>query len=323
MPGVVGLAALAALAGLATWLTLRYARHRLVDEPGERRSHTVPTPRGGGLGIVVALLAAVAVAVWQSMYPAPMLAGFAAGLLLVAGIGWIDDHRPLSPWLRLGVQGLAGIVLAAGFHFTGLPWPAVLLALVAVPVLVNVWNFMDGIDGIASSQAAIVALGYALSAREGVPFWLGTALAATACGFLPFNVPRARIFLGDVGSGALGYAIATLLAFAAIGHGQRDLGWLALLLPLSPFLVDASLTLAARMLRGERWWEPHVQHAYQRWARSGGNHLRVTAAYALAALACMLLMFHARSSSAPVQLGMIGMVWLAGGMVWRHFRRHG
>lgn len=314
--------------GLAgTWLALRYAqRRRLFDQPGERRSHAVATPRGGGISLVASLLVAIillALAVDAPRSQAAVLLPVGAGLAAVAGIGWADDHRPLSPWWRLVVHVAAAGCLAWAVRASGGGTWFMLLAFVAAVVLVNVWNFMDGIDGIASSQAAIVALGYALSAREGVPFWLGTALAAAACGFLPFNVPRARIFLGDVGSGALGYAIATLLAFAAIGHGQRDLGWLALLLPLSPFLVDASLTLAARMLRGERWWEPHVQHAYQRWARSGGSHLRVTAAYALAALACMLLMFHARSSSAPVQLGMIGMVWLAGGMVWRHFRRHG
>lgn len=319
MSGVVGLAALAALAGLATWLTLRYARHRLVDEPGERRSHTVPTPRGGGLGIVVALLAAVAVAAWQSMYPTPMLAGFAAGLLLVAGIGWIDDHRPLSPWLRLGVQGLAGIVLAAGFHFTGLPWPAVLLALVAVPVLVNVWNFMDGINGLAASQAAIAAAGLALLAAPALaPACL--ALAAACTGFLPFNFPRARIFLGDVGSGALGFVLAALAVPVAMG--MRDVGHsLLVLLPLSAFLVDASLTLVRRMLAGERWWLPHVTHLYQVWVRAGRTHAFVTSVYGTFSITAVIVSLQLHGiEPRPAAGGALG--WLAvSGLGWLVLRR--
>src|SRR5690606_21830627 len=138
--------ALAAVSALGTWLTLRYARRRLLDLPGERRSHTVPTPRGGGLGITIALLAGTALAVAGGVLaPLPALA-FAAGLLLVAGIGWIDDHRPLSPWSRLAVQCLAGLVLAAGLYAGQGDWRWALLACAAVPVLVNVWNFMDGID---------------------------------------------------------------------------------------------------------------------------------------------------------------------------------
>src|SRR5690606_32605738 len=191
-------------------------------------------------------------------------------------------------------------------------------AFVAAVVLANVWNFMDGIDGIAASQAAVVAVAYALFAGPGAVFWLGLALAAAACGFLPLNVPRARIFLGDVGSGALGYALAGLLALASVQQawGSRVL----LVLPLLPFLLDASLTLLARIVRGEAWWLPHVQHAYQAWARSRGGHAGVTLAYAAAAVVAGLAMFVMRSWSWAAIMAAYVMFLLAGGLAWKLLR---
>lgn len=144
-----------------------------------------------------------------------MWLGFLPGLLIVAGIGWWDDHKPLSPWLRLVVQGVAALALAAGAGWESGQWLPALLAFGAAMVLVNVWNFMDGINGLASGQAALAALGYA-ALLTGEWHWLALALLAGCVGFLPFNFPRARIFLGDVGSGALGYVLAALLAAGLI-----------------------------------------------------------------------------------------------------------
>ncbi|MGN6112212.1 MAG: hypothetical protein ACTHOC_04265, partial [Luteimonas sp.] len=213
------------------------------------------------------------------------------GWLLVAGIGWLDDHRPLSPAPRLAVHAVAAALLAWALHAGGAS-PAVAVAgVVLALVLVNVWNFMDGIDGLAASQALVAAAAYALFAGAGPVSWLGLALAAACAGFLPFNLPRARIFLGDVGSGALGYLLAVLAALClpAGGSGHASL----LLLPLMAFGVDASLTLARRILRGERWWEPHVQHAYQSQARRRGHGV-VTAGYLGFALAASVLMLAAK-----------------------------
>lgn len=258
-----------------TWLARRYALQRdLLDHPGARRSHHVATPRGGGVAIVLALLVAtVAMALRDPAHAVPM-AAFVAGLLMVAGVGWVDDHRPLSPWVRLAVHVLAAAVFAAAIqHGFGNAWVS-LLAFVAVLVLTNVWNFMDGINGIAATQAVLVGAALAL-ALAGSWMFVAMALAAACVGFLPFNFPRARIFMGDVGSGAIGFAIAALVALAAVRQGVGA-GWL--LLPLSAFLVDAGLTLSRRMLRGEHWWTPHTQHAYQVWARRSG-HVVVTLAY--------------------------------------------
>jgi len=307
-PALVAVAVLA-LAATGAWAALCYARHRqLIDLPGERRSHAVATPRGGGVGITLALLAAALAAAGSG------LAGWAStglvlgGLLLVAGIGWVDDHRPLSPLLRLGVQCLAGVLLGAGLFALDGRWGWALLACAAVPVLVNVWNFMDGINGLAASQALLAACGLALLAPEAAGL-AGICLAAACAGFLPFNFPRARIFMGDVGSGTLGYALAVLALLAAASLPGPDLRVLAVLLPLSAFLVDASLTLLARILRGEKWWQPHVSHLYQRWVRAGRSHARVTAIYGAFSFVAVILGWYLGTAD-PLWTGAAAVAWL-------------
>ncbi|MGH8080839.1 MAG: MraY family glycosyltransferase [Lysobacter sp.] len=267
----------AALGAAGTWLARMYAlRSKMIDEPGERRSHSVATPRGGGIAIVASLLVATVALGLRFPAQAPLALAFGVGLLLVAAIGWVDDHRPLSPWLRLGVHVLAAALLAwAIWHMRSDPWLA-LVAFVFAVGLTNVWNFMDGINGLAASQAALVALALVWFGGP-VWGWLALALLAACLGFLPFNFPKARIFMGDVGSGAIGYAIAGLGALAATGLGLRA-G--LLLIPLAAFMIDSSLTLLRRVRRGERWWTPHTQHAYQVWARRSG-HAQVTFAYAV------------------------------------------
>ncbi|HZH44192.1 MAG TPA: lipopolysaccharide biosynthesis protein [Lysobacter sp.] len=274
MPG--WLALFAALAAVSTWFVRGYAlQRRLVDAPGERRSHTVATPRGGGAAIVVAVLVAAIALSMRFPAQATLLRLFASGFAMVALVGWIDDHRPTSPWLRLGVHALAAGVLAVGLALAHGDFRLALGAFVLAVVLTNVWNFMDGINGIAATQALLVASALAW-ATGGAWGWLGAALAAACAGFLPFNFPRARIFLGDVGSGALGFALAALGAAAG---AQWALEPVLVLMLLSAFLVDAGLTLLRRILRRERWWTAHAQHAYQAWARRNG-HTRVTLAYA-------------------------------------------
>jgi UDP-N-acetylmuramyl pentapeptide phosphotransferase/UDP-N-acetylglucosamine-1-phosphate transferase len=271
-----------AIGAAGTWLARRYALgRRMLDQPGERRSHHLATPRGGGIAITAALLLAALWQAWRMQVaaePGAMpVASFALGLLLVAGSGWLDDHRPVSPWKRLAVHVLASGQFALALWFAGAGSAAVMVAFLAPLVLTNVWNFMDGIDGLATSQAMLAAVAIALWAT-GAWWWLAWALLAASAGFLPWNLPRARIFLGDVGSGTLGFALGALLA--ATLAGTREAGAWLLLLPLSAFLVDAGLTLGRRVLRGERWWTPHLEHAYQRLARRLGRHGPVTAVYA-------------------------------------------
>ncbi|TDK23466.1 lipopolysaccharide biosynthesis protein [Luteimonas aestuarii] len=292
-----------------------------MDQPGERRSHAQATPRGGGVSIVVSmLLAMVLLAAYAPGFAISLtLAG--SGLALVAGIGWIDDHRPLPASLRLVVHAVAAALLALSVLDAGGGVPGAVGAFIAAMVLVNVWNFMDGIDSLAASQALLVALGCVLFTAPGALAWFAMALAAATAGFLPFNLPRARIFLGDVGSGALGFGMAVLVVGAWLPVGQAQNPWL-LLLPLTAFLIDASLTLGRRMLRRERWWEPHVQHAYQVCSRRIGRHGPVAIAYGGWTLAMVTLMLTARSFNAPVTIGMIVASWLAGGAIWLRSQDH-
>ncbi|HSR64110.1 MAG TPA: hypothetical protein VLM17_00690, partial [Xanthomonadaceae bacterium] len=291
---------------------------RLLDHPGERRSHVAATPRGGGVGIVVAMCGAlVAGAV---IFPAERALALAivGGLALVAAVGWIDDHRPLSPWLRLLAHALSAAGLGFGMFATGTGLPFALVGAAAALVLTNVWNFMDGIDAIAASQALLVALACALYAGGGPVAWWALALAAACAGFLPFNLPPARIFLGDVGSGALGFLLAALIAAAG---ARRPADAPLLLLPLSAFLVDATLTLARRIWRGERWWLPHAQHAYQGLARACHRHGPVTAAYALWTVAGVALMRAGAGAGPAVKMLALSGACLGGAIAWKWSQR--
>ncbi|MBV8775805.1 MAG: glycosyltransferase family 4 protein [Alphaproteobacteria bacterium] len=246
-------------------------RRALLDRPNERSSHVCPTPRGGG----VALVGAVGVcwlALWaEGAAPAAHLA-IVASMAGLAAVSWVDDVGGLSPPARLAAQfvavGVGMLVLPPGPVFQG--WLPPGLDAVAAALLwvwfANLFNFMDGIDGIAASEAAAVGLGLLLigGAAEAGP---AAAILGAALGFLIWNWAPARIFMGDVGSVPLGYALAFLLYELAL-RGDRAA---ALILPLY-FLADATLTLLWRLARGERVWQAHRQHFYQRAVQRGLGH---------------------------------------------------
>lgn len=267
----------AAVSALGTAWALGHARrHGLIDIPDDRRSHHVETPRGGGIGVVIACLAClIAMAVADSANSFWLF--MAAGLVLVAGIGWLDDHSDLAAWPRLVVHALAAGLLAIALYWQGASVLICALSFLLAMGLTNAWNFMDGINGLAAGQTVLCGLGFALLPGFMAPV-LGIVLAGSCLGFLPFNFPHARIFLGDVGSGALGYLVAALIAIGFTTSTSAN--WPLLLLAPLAMLADSSLTLALRMRRGERWWQAHAQHAYQRWSRSVG-HAKVTLVYAL------------------------------------------
>jgi UDP-N-acetylmuramyl pentapeptide phosphotransferase/UDP-N-acetylglucosamine-1-phosphate transferase len=302
--------ALGLSAGGTAW-AIAYARRRgMLDQPGERRSHALATPRGGGIGIVIAMLLAMCMLGWWRDDPSWW--SMAAGLLLVAGVGWWDDHRPLPIWVRLGAHLVAAMALAWCMHLQGAGLPAVLAALMLVPALVNAWNFMDGIDGLASSQALLCAAGLACLVAGPWQF-IGIALAAACCGFLPFNLPPARIFLGDVGSGALGYAMAAMLA-----GGMATLPaatWPLLFLPPMAMLGDSALTLGWRMATGQAWWLPHVQHLFQHCSRRWG-HARVTTAYAVWTFVAIGIMLCAQGIPMPGALLVVTVMALLWLLAW-------
>ncbi|MDE1898043.1 MAG: glycosyl transferase family 4 [Xanthomonadaceae bacterium] len=282
LPPLVAL--LIAAATVAAGMT--YARWRgLLDTPGRRRLHQVPTPRGGGVGIVLAaLIVALVPAARGAWSLAPALGvAWLGGALLVAAVGYADDHRHLPAWLRLLAHLAAALLLAmalglpARFAPVPLLWRAGIL--LATVWSINLHNFMDGSNGLLALQALFVLAAIAaLASAGGAPglALVALVLAAATLGFLPFNFPRARVFMGDVGSGTLGFLIAAV-ALTAIARGALGLAEAAVV--VSAFAVDASCTLLSRLLRGRRWYRPHREHLYQWIARVSGSHVRAAAYY--------------------------------------------
>lgn len=271
----------------ATGAALAYARRRgILDQPGQRRSHTAPTPRGGGIGIVVAALAVGVpmLVVLPRTQPLATALLLALAVLAVAAIGWLDDHRPLPVWPRIIVHLCAGAIVASAillpamrFHDHAAWWLPVVA--VAIAGSINAHNFMDGIDGILGLQGLFVMLGYgalAIVFRQSGVAGFALATAAGCAGFLLFNLPPAKIFMGDVGSGTLGLLIA-MAAVLLIARDSASL-WACLILP-SAFLVDSGLTLARRVVTGQRWYTPHRQHLYQWLVRVKWSHARTDVAY--------------------------------------------
>lgn len=287
------------LAWLLTGWLRRYALARsIIDVPNARSSHSVPTPRGGGVAIVVSFLLMVPVMASQALLDwsvAWALLGAGSGIAL---LGFLDDHGHIAArWRLLGHFGASVWVL---FCLGGLPplevfgytfelgWFGDVLAVFYLVWLLNLYNFMDGIDGLASIEAICVCLGGALLyilAGHPAQMWGCIALAFSVAGFLIWNFPPARIFMGDAGSGFLGIALGILSLQAAWNHPALFGGWLIL---LGVFIIDATTTLVRRLLRGEKVYEAHRSHAYQFASRQFGRHLPVTLAVLLINLVWLL-----------------------------------
>lgn len=281
---VAALTASAALVGLVR----AYALHRdVLDHPGERSSHSSPTPRGGGAGLLLAWLLVIVPSLvrgWPGSWP--LLASF-AGVLAVAAIGWIDDHGGLAVRLRLMAHALAACTLL----------PLVLLPdpVPDGPVLVvalwwifcgiaaaNVVNFIDGIDGLIGLTVLVYGVFAAVAGVQGgAASGSGLALAGAAAGFLVWNWSPARIFLGDVGSGAIGFVVVIVGVLLMRETGR---GIIMTFLPLWPIVLDASATLVRRWRRGEELTQAHRSHLYQRLANGGWGHAKVTLLFGLGAL---------------------------------------
>jgi len=262
---------------------IAYAHRRgMLDQPGHRRSHKIPTPRGGGIGIVLACLIVLPGVFWSlpGRWSNSTAAGLVLALLLVAAIGWWDDHRPLRQWPRLGVQlaatALFGATLLDDSHLT---WGWLPLLMLAGGWSINLHNFMDGIDALLAQQGVVVAAGLgclAVSVQQPALAGAGFVISAACLGFWFYNRPPARIFMGDVGSGSVGMLLFALSAM--VWRIEPVLLWPALILS-SGFVVDATLTLLNRFLRGRRWYAPHREHLYQWLVRSGRTHGRAAAWY--------------------------------------------
>jgi Fuc2NAc and GlcNAc transferase len=259
----------------------------VLDVPNPRSSHGAPTARGGGAAIVLVTTAGLLVLALRGAARWDLVATLTGGGLACALVGLADDRRSLSAATRLAVHFAAAVwalawlgglpALRVGSHLISFGWAGYLFGALGIVWAINLFNFMDGIDGIAASEAIFVSLAGAvlnlLAEGNRAVGPAGLIFAAACGGFLLWNWPPARIFLGDVGSGYLGYVIV-VLALAASRDNPAAL-WVWLILG-GAFFVDATVTLVRRTLRNERIHEAHRAHAYQWLTRRWASHLRVT-----------------------------------------------
>ncbi len=257
----------AAGVGLVRWFA---TSRRWLDVPNERSSHEQPTPTGGGIAIVVVMLFFI-------MKDGGVLSGvlFAIGLLLIAAVGLVDDWWELAIAKRFAVHVLAAaLVCIGGLFFLDGSFLFFLFSFAVMVCMINLYNFMDGIDGLAGLEGVLggVFLAWTVAGPQGRLFYLP---AGCCLGFLVWNFPwrgRAKIFMGDVGSTALGFSFSALVVLRSSGDWST---WILFLLIFANFIVDGAMTLAVRVWRGEQWYHPHRQHLYQLLVAAGFSHRQV------------------------------------------------
>ncbi|HUQ63772.1 MAG TPA: glycosyltransferase family 4 protein [Acidimicrobiales bacterium] len=262
-------------------------RLHVIDKPSERSSHDRPTARGGGVAPAVGMLVVLGAG---SAVTGPYRAALVVGCTGFGLIGLAEDIWGIPALRRLSLHAVVAAItvpwLLQGLHEPpGLQVTATLLTLVWLVAYVNAFNFMDGINGIACAQAIVAGTSwYVIGRAEHVPAFVGGSalLAAATLGFLPYNFPAARVFLGDVGSYFLGAWLAILVVVGLRGRIAPE----AVLAPVSLYLVDTAFTLARRVARRERWYAPHRDHAYQRLVRAGWSHTRATALVTTVVVLC-------------------------------------
>jgi Fuc2NAc and GlcNAc transferase len=293
----------------------------IVDRPNERSSHSHPTARGGGIAVLMAAMVVSTFAVdltWSVVLIA--LAG-----LVLAVVSFIDDLKSLPQLLRFTVHAGAALValyaLCSG-RMAVLP-PGIVAGVVAIGFIwitgyTNAFNFMDGINGIAAMQVVTTGVGMALigiatgGALDHPAIILSLALAGAGAGFLAHNFPRARMFLGDVGSAPIGFFLAVLAIWLA-----RDFGWWLLCafgLLHANFVLDTSVTLARRISGGKRWFEPHRDHFYQLLVRAGKSHQFVTGWESLIQITVIIMVIVAVKMGWAVRIvtaGIVCILWIA------------
>ena len=319
-------------AALVSWLLTRsvraYAMRRaILDVPNHRSSHALPTPRGGGLAIAAVVLAGTLAGALAGVVPPRLALAVVLGGGAVAWIGWRDDHAHVPARWRAAVHFAAAAgalaclgglpVVRLGTYELALGPAGTVLAVLGTVWLTNLYNFMDGIDGIAGGEALTAALAggvLLLASGAGGIALPALLLAGASLGFLLWNWSPARIFMGDVGSGMLGFLFA-VLAVASENAGSLPLaGWMLL---LGVFVVDATVTLVRRVARRERFYDAHRSHAYQRAVQAGMSHGRVSGgvvALNVALAAAAALAWRTPGAMLPVLAG--AALLLGGAYLW-------
>lgn len=290
-------------AAILSWLLASrvrlYALDRLLDIPNERSSHSSPTPRGGGLAIAVTALGGIIIAAILGWIDWNLAIALSGGGAMIATVGWVDDHRDLPALTRFAVQFLSAAwamfwlgglpSLSLGIVSVNMGLVGTVLGIIGIVWAINLYNFVDGIDGLAAGEAISTGVigGLILLAMGQIGLAMVSFLiAAASAGFLPLNWAPARLFMGDVGSGMLGYLFA-VLAIASENAGAVPL--LIWVLLLGAFVFDATITLCRRIAHGERWYHAHHSHAYQRMVQAGRSHAQVSTTILIINLALAVL----------------------------------
>ncbi len=270
---------------LSAWLTWRFcdpaSRFHILDHPNERSLHDRPTPRSGGLAIFAGLTLGLMLGAWNFARSENLL-WLWLSMLLVATVSFVDDRRHVPVVIRLLTHLIAALLLLWGgfslriLNLPGLGFSLPILegsvSLILVVWMINLYNFMDGMDGFAGGMGVIGFGAFALLGWQAgnLQFmWLNLVAAAAAAGFLTFNFPPARIFMGDVGSSTLGLLTA---AFSLWGAKDNVFPFWVAVLVFSPFIVDATVTLLRRLWRREKIWQAHKTHYYQQLVQAGWGH---------------------------------------------------
>jgi len=272
-------------------------KREILDIPNERSSHVVPTPRGGGL--IICAVSLLTFFIYSLLKGESLYWAYFTGATVVALISLIDDVKTLSPFLRILCHSLAAILAVwslGGFEWILIPFYGIvhagifgdLLAFLWIVWLINAYNFMDGIDGIAATQSITAGTGWALTGllwNIGDLSFYGGVLAVSTLGFLLLNWQPAKIFMGDVGSAFLGYTFAVLPLLAIKKSDNPSAGsvlpWIGLLLVWF-FVFDSVFTFFKRLFRGAKVWQPHREHIYQKLVIAGFSHAKVTMIYGVA-----------------------------------------
>ncbi|MSP51303.1 MAG: glycosyltransferase family 4 protein [Alphaproteobacteria bacterium] len=305
---------------LLTAVVLRWLRaNQVFDRPNERSSHTSPTPRGGGLAVVAVIVIGWGLASLTATAPfEPIVAAALAGLALLS---WLDDRYGVAVVVRL-----AGHAFAVGLCMWTFPADLLIFQGVLEPLadrlaagvlwlwFVNLYNFMDGIDGITGTETLALTSGLvacaAIGSLESFPVEIAAICGGAALGFLVWNWPPARIFLGDVGSVPLGFLCGWLLLLLA----ARGLWVAALIMPLY-YLADATITLGRRLAAGEKIWQAHARHFYQHAAHRTGGHAVVVRAILAADIALVALAVVAAGMASPA-ISFFSAAVVTGALLW-------
>jgi Fuc2NAc and GlcNAc transferase len=273
-------------------------KRELFDVPNERSSHTVPTPFGGGVVIVVLTLTFYIV---YGLITDTVSWAYVFGAVSISMISWFDDFVPIRSIYRFAIHSLAagvaifeiGTLQLESFHIESTPWLTIPFTFLWIVWLTNAYNFMDGIDGIAATQAITAGIGWFLFGFVlNVPeiSYFGAVLFASNLGFLIHNWSPAKIFMGDVGSAFLGFTFAVIpLMFQDGIPGRR--GLIFAICAVALFLIDSIYTFSRRLLKGERVWEAHRTHIFQKLVIKGFSHKFVTLAYGILSLIIIAIYF--------------------------------